>query len=145
MRVNINGNLGIIAGLVLVGLKELLPICTRKVRNKSKYASCGWTRGRERDEIETCPAKGCVILQHVVQPFQRRSRPSGPGNMMHQPLCNRNLQENGSQEPARVQPHSWSRLCLFESCVPPLNVSSNSAFQPQSPAGHSFFSFGRVE
>lgn len=31
MRVNINGNLGIIAGLVLVGLKELLPICTRKV------------------------------------------------------------------------------------------------------------------
>lgn len=58
-------------------------------------------------------------MQHVVQPFQRRSRPSGPGNMMHQPLCNRNLQENGSQEPARVQPHSWSRLCLFESCVPP--------------------------
>lgn len=102
-------------------------------------------RGGERDEIETCPAKGCVILQHVVQPFQRRSRPSGPGNMMHQPLCNRNLQENGSQEPARVQPHSWSRLCLFESCVTPLNVSSNSAFQPRSPAGHSFFSFGRVE
>lgn len=48
------------------------------------------------------------------------------------PVCNRNLQENGSQELARVQPHSWSRLA-FRKLRTPLNVSSNSAFQPRFP------------
>lgn len=50
----------------------------------------------------------------------------------HPPVCNHNLQENGSQELVRVQPHSW-RDFAFRKLRTPLNMSSNPAFQPQFP------------